>query len=40
MGETLGLRPTLIIASLGELAAITWLLLSPVRVLLTVQAVQ
>jgi MFS family permease len=42
MGETLGLRPTLVIAALGELAALTWLLLSPVRLLreAAVQGVQ
>jgi len=31
LGQALGLRPTLLLAALGELLAILWLLLSPIR---------
>lgn len=31
LGETIGLRPTLLLAALGEILAVLWLLLSPVR---------
>ena len=30
-GETVGLRPTLLLAALGEILAVLWLLLSPMR---------
>jgi len=33
IGEWLGLRPTLLLAASGELLAVVWLLLSPVRTL-------
>ena len=31
LGETIGLRPTLLLAALGEILAVFWLLLSPMR---------
>lgn len=31
LGEVIGLRPTLLLAALGEILAVLWLLLSPVR---------
>jgi MFS family permease len=31
LGETIGLRPTLLLAALGEILSVLWLLLSPVR---------
>jgi MFS family permease len=31
LGQTVGLRPTLLLAALGEILAVLWLLLSPVR---------
>jgi len=31
LGETIGLRPTLFLSAGGEILAILWLLLSPVR---------
>jgi MFS family permease len=31
LGETIGLRPTLLLAALGEILSILWLLLSPIR---------
>ena len=31
LGETLGLRPTLLLAALGEILSVLWLLLSPIR---------
>jgi MFS family permease len=31
LGETLGLRPTLLLAALGEILSVLWLLLSPMR---------
>jgi MFS family permease len=31
LGETIGLRPTLLLAALGEILAVLWLLLSPMR---------
>jgi MFS family permease len=31
LGETIGLRPTLLLAALGEILAVTWLLASPLR---------
>jgi hypothetical protein len=31
LGEVIGLRPTLLLAALGEMLAVLWLLLSPMR---------
>jgi Na+/melibiose symporter-like transporter len=31
LGETIGLRPTLLLAALGEILSVLWLLLSPIR---------
>lgn len=33
LGETIGLRPTLLLAALGEMLSVLWLLLSPIRLL-------
>ena len=38
LGETIGLRPTLFVAVAGELLAVSWLLLSPVRSLHELEA--
>ncbi len=38
LGEVLGLRATLVLAALGEMLSISWLLLSPIRTMRAVPA--